>query len=299
MALIPDLVSKDKLLVANTLQDTTHIIGNVVGLMVAGVIVNIRYVGAIGGFYIDAASFFISAVFIGMIVPKRLAVELDEDVKETKEVFVKSIRRSFFHEIKEGIGHLVKYSNMRFVIAVFSLLMAGVGTVSCVIIVFVQSSFGNATRDLGFLGVFLVGGLFLGTILYGKFGQKIRKRKIILWSFVAAGIAIILFTLFVSRSPHVIVAGFLTGLIGVAVSPIMVSTNTLTQETVPPEVRGRIFSSLEVVIHLAFLVFMFLAAYMAKYVDRFWILVMTGVIFSLSGLGGIFIDNRPKRAITS
>ena len=299
MALIPDLVSKDKLLVANTLQDTTHMIGNVIGLMVAGVIVNIKYVGAIGGFYIDAASFFVSAFLIGMIVQKRLPVELDEDVKETKEVFGKAIRRSFFHEIKEGVGYLIKYSNMRFVIAVFALLMAGIGTISCVIIVFVQDAFGTATRDIGFLGVFLVAGLFLGTVLYGRFGQKIRKRKMVLWSFVAAGISIILFTLLVGKYPLIIVAGIAAGMIGAAVSPIMVSTNTLTQETIPPEARGRIFSSLEVVIHLAFLVFMFLAAYMAKYVDRFWILVMTGAVFSISGLGGILIDNKRQRAAIS
>ncbi len=299
MSLIPDLVSKDKLLVANTLQDTTHMIGNVIGLMVAGIIVNIKHIGAIGGFYMDAASFFVSAFLIGMIAQRGFAVELDEDIKETKEVFGKAIRRSFFNEIKEGVGYLIKYSNMRFVIAVFSLLMAGVGTVSCVIIVFVQDAFGTATRDLGFLGVFLVGGLFLGTILYGRFGQKIHKRKMILWSFVAAGISIILFTFFVNKYPGILVAGLLAGIIGAAVSPIMVSTNTLTQETIPPEARGRIFSSLEVVIHLAFLVFMFLAAYLAKYVDRFWILIMTGVIFSLSGLGGVFIDDRRQRATYS
>ena len=63
MALIPELVPKDKLLVANTLNDTTHMIGNVVGLVVAGIIVNIAFIGAIGGFYIDSATFFISASF--------------------------------------------------------------------------------------------------------------------------------------------------------------------------------------------------------------------------------------------
>src|SRR3989338_2377249 len=72
MAIIPDLVTKDKLLVANTLQDTTHMIGNVVGLVVAGVIVNMQYVGAIGGFYIDSATFFISAAFITMIAYEKI-----------------------------------------------------------------------------------------------------------------------------------------------------------------------------------------------------------------------------------
>ena len=60
------------------------------------------------------------------------------------------------------------------------------------------------------------------------------------------------------------------GFLGVSISPIMACTNTLIHETIPEDVRGRIFSSIEAVIHLAFLAFMFLAAYAAKYVDRFW-----------------------------
>ncbi len=292
MALIPELVPKDKLLMANSLQDTTHMIGNVTGLVVAGVIVNIRHIGAIGGFYIDAATFFASAALIGMIVRKDFAGHINEDLKVTREALGTSIRRSVFSDMKEGVGYLIKYSNMRFVMLVFFLLMAGLGAVSCVIIVFIQDAFGTATRDLGFLGMFLVAGLFLGSLLYARAGQRFHKKKAILASFIATGIAIILFAVFVSKFPNLAVAGCLAALIGAAVSPIMITTNTLTHETIPPEIRGRIFSSLEAVIHLAFLVFMFIAAIAAKYIDRFWILVAAGVVFFLSGLWGI---TRAKR----
>src|SRR3989338_1585080 len=81
MAIIPDLVSKDKLLIANTLSDTTHMIGNVVGLVAAGVIVNMRKIGAIGGFYIDALTFFISAGLIAMIVQKEFARGVKSDLE--------------------------------------------------------------------------------------------------------------------------------------------------------------------------------------------------------------------------
>jgi len=294
MAIIPDMVSKDKLLVANTLQDTTHMIGNVVGLVAAGVIVNIRQIGAIGGFYIDAGSFFVSACLIAMIAEKQAARGLNEDIQITKEAIGHSLRKSIFAEIKEGIGYIVRYSNMRFVVSVFFLLMAGIGAISCVIIVFIQSAFGTATRDLGFLGMFLAAGLFLGTVFYGRFGQAIDKRRMILLSFLLSGVAIILFAVFVDRFPNILVAGILSALIGMCVSPIMVSTNTLTHETIPHEARGRIFSSLEAVIHLAFLIFMFLAAAAARYVERSWILVITGVIFAGAGLAGILMSTRTR-----
>jgi MFS family permease len=218
-----------------------------------------------------------------------------EDLIETTKALESSFRRSILREIKEGLKILVEYSNMRFIVAVFFLLMAGIGAVSCVIIVFIQDAFGTSTRDLGFLGMFLVGGLFLGTMLYGKFGQRIPKRRIVYLSFILSGLFVMLFTFFVDRFPNILVAGALSGLLGVAVSPMMSSTNTLTHETIPEEVRGRIFSSLEAVIHLAFLVFMFVAAFAARYIDRFWILIAVGVLFSAGGITGMALGMR-KRA---
>jgi len=82
----------------------------------------------------------------------------------------------------------------------------------------------------------------------------------------------------------------------VMVSPIMVSMNTLIHETIPEDARGRIFSSLEGVIHLAFLVFMFVAAYAAKFTGRFWILIAVGTIFTLCGIVGMSL--KPKSALT-
>lgn len=298
MAIIPDLVSKDKLLVANTLSDTTHIIGNVVGLVAAGVIVNIRHIGAIGGLYIDSLTFFISAGLIAMIVQKEFVKGVRADLITTKKAFQNSIRRSFFREIKEALKYLAAHSDMRFIVCALFFFMAGLGAISCVVITFVQDAFGTATRDLGFLGMFLVGGLFLGALIYGRFGQTARKRIAIMTSFIVSGAALVLFTFFVRHHPNIFVAGILSSLLGVAVSPIMSSANTLTHETIPEEARGRVFASLEAVIHLGFLIFMFLAAYSAKYIDRFWILVATGALLSICGIFGILLEGKEKPIYT-
>lgn len=296
MALIPDIVSKEKLLIANSLNDTTHLAGNVIGLVVAGIIVNISYIGAIGGFYIDAATFFISAILIAMIVQREFVKRVKDDLKITKEALEQSIRRSFLNEIREGLEYLIKHREMRFVAAILFILMAGIGTISCVIIVFIQNAFGTATRDLGFIGMFLVGGLLAGTLIYGRFGQKLGKVLAVLLSFTMTGIFIILFTAFVRTYPNLLIAAVFSALLGISASPIMITTNTLTQEVIPEAMRGRIFSSLEVVIHLAFLIFMFIAAYAANIIDRFWILIGVGTVFSLTGMAGMVALR--KRAVT-
>jgi MFS family permease len=96
--------------------------------------------------------------------------------------------------------------------------------------------------------------------------------------------------------PNLLTAGLMAGLLGAAVSPIAASANTMTHEVIPEEARGRIFSSLEVVIHLAFLLFMFLAAYATNYVGRAWILVLAGAILSACGLAGL-ISGRKRKII--
>ena len=294
MAIIPDIVPRDKLLMANTLQDTTHMIGNVVGLMVAGFIVNIRYVGAIGGFYIDSATFFVSASLIALIALRVNGAghHAREDLAVTKEALEASLKRSVLREMRQGLGYIAGHPDMRFIVSVFFLLLAGIGAISCIIIVFIQEAFGTSTRHLGFFGTYLVCGLFAGTLFYGRLGQKLRKKMMICASFTASGIFITLFTVIVGRYPNVYMAGILSALIGGALSPMMVSLNTMTHETIPEAIRGRIFSSLEAVIHLAFLIFMFVAAYAARYIGRFWILMAVGTLFTLCGIAGIFSEKR-------
>ncbi|MCX5679525.1 MAG: MFS transporter [Candidatus Omnitrophica bacterium] len=294
MAIIPDLVPKENLLVANTLSGTTYMIGNVVGLIVAGIIVNTQSIGAIGGFYIDSMTFFVSALLIAMIAHVRSVKEVSQNIITTTEAISSSLRRSIAKDIIEGLKTIWRYGDMRFIVSVFFILMTGLGAVSCVIIVFVQHAFGTSTRDLGFLGTFLVTGLFIGTMLYGKFGQGVPKRKVVFYSFIASGIFITVFALVVEKHPNLLTAGVISALLGAAASPIMISANTLTHEAIPEELRGRIFSSLEVVIHLGFMVAMFLAAYAAKYIGRLWVIMIAGAVFYLCGAVGLAVEAKNK-----
>ena len=114
------------------------------------------------------------AALIAMIAHKGFAGHVKEDLVVTGRAIEDSFRRTIFSEIKEGLAFIAKYRDMRFVVYVFFLLMAGLGAISCVIIVFIQHAFGTSTRDLGFLGMFLVGGLFFGAVVYVRSKSHLR-----------------------------------------------------------------------------------------------------------------------------
>jgi len=285
MAIIPDVVPRHMLLIANTLSDTTRMITAFVALGIAGLIVD--KIGAINSLYINSASYFLSALFISNMVAKDIIIGFKDDILKAKEALKDAIRKSVWTQIMEGIHFISEHKDMKFVVRVFFLLMAGLGAISCVIIVFIQEAFGSATKDLSLLTMLLGLGCFVGAVIYGRFGQHIKKDRMILLSLFLTGVFIIIFALSARFTPHFLTSGIVMFLIGIAVGPVIVSLNTMVHESIPQETRGRTFSSLEVVIHLAFLIFMFAAAFFAEKVGKIWVLAFCGIFFSLWGVAGL------------
>jgi MFS family permease len=291
MAILPDIVSTDKLLIANSLSSTTRMIAAILSLPLAGFIV--RWVGAKGGFYIDALSFFLSAFMTWMIrLEKNGAHKYKDDLIITKEALGQSIRRSVFKEVVEGLRYLISSREVMLVTAMSFLLMSGVGAVSVVVVVFIQESLKSVTMDLGLLGMSLGAGLFLGSVIYGRFGEMLPKFKVIFFGFTMGGILVVLFSLIIKTSGSLALALVLAAVLGLVSSPIVVSSNTMLHEIMPNKIRGRIFSSLEVIIHIAFLVFMLLTSFLAEFISKASILVFSGIFFAVCGAGGMVITKK-------
>lgn len=288
MSIIPDIVSQDKLLAANSLASVTGMIASVVGFGAGGILV--AMLGVEGGFYLDSASYLISALFLVFIAT-------NGGIKVLSKPGMAKIRKSVFKEFKEGIGYLLSHRESKFVTAIFFLLMAGVGSVYVVIIVFIQETLKSATRDLGLILMLIGAGLFAGALTYGRFGGKLSRVSVIFWQLMFSGVALGLFSISLKLYPSFSAAATLGFILGVVVSPILVSANTLLQEVVRDDMRGRIFSSLEMASHLAFLIFMFATALSAEYIDRGWILLGIAFLFSFCGLIGTIAYNRRRRVI--
>jgi hypothetical protein len=61
---------------------------------------------------------------------------------------------------------------------------------------------------------------------------------------------------------------------------------------VDENMRGRIFSSLGIVMNLGLLVFMFVTSSLAELVGKFWILLLSAVVFAIFGVLGLALDYR-------
>ncbi len=285
MAFIPSIVSREKLMVANALSNTTRMIATILGFAVAGFLVSL--IGHMWGFYLDGISYMVSAGLIAVITPKKEFKNMKEELEITGEIIESSLRKNVWIEIADGFRQMLHKNKMRLVTSIMFLIMGGAGSIFCILIVFIQEAFGTVTEALGMFGVFLGIGLFVGTVMFGKIGQRWSQVKTMFLCIILCGVFISLFSIYSVGDPIFIISGALISLLGISVAPVFTCAQTLIHTLVPDEVRGRIFSSMEAVMHFAFLVMMFLTAILAKYVSNLAILLTCAGIFSFLGLIGI------------
>ncbi len=118
--------------------------------------------------------------------------------------------------------------------------------------------------------IFLV---FTITLLYGQFGERIGREIVILGgSFIAGGCALLL-----GGGKSFLILSLTIGIIGFVASPIVTAAYTLIQEMTPDRIRGRVFSALEVVINVSFLLFICLGGILAAKFPIENIFYFTGV----------------------
>ncbi len=279
LSIIPDIVHKDKLLLANSLSSTTMMIATIVSFGFSGIIV--ASFGPQAGFYIDSVSYFISAGLVFFV-----AVKLKENIEFSKASvkFAGVSKKTVVGDIKEGLVYLKGHKDIKMVANTMFLLMAGVGSIYIVIIVFIQEALRSSTQHLGLLVMFLGIGLFLGSVAYGKFGSVFSKKKVINFGLFTTGLIIVIFTICLKLIPSFFIAGLLSIILGIFSAPIIVSSNTLLHEVMHDEMRGRIFSSLEIIMHAGFLLFMILASFSAEKIGGDWVLITIGALFSIIGL---------------
>ncbi|MCM8796733.1 MAG: MFS transporter [Candidatus Omnitrophica bacterium] len=287
LSIVPEIVGNQELLIANSLVNTTGMIAAILGFGISGLIV--EWLGSKAGFYLDSLSFILSGMCIFFISKKATS---KVNFKKVKREIVAVLRKSVSQELKDGILYFVKNKSIRFAAGIIFILWSALGAVYTVIIVFVQKTLHSATKDLGFLIIFLGAGLFLGSLIYGRFGQRISRYKMIFISLVASGGMLVVFALGIQRYPHFNFAALLSFFIGIAVSPIMIASNTIIHNVSDSNMLGKIFSSLEIVMHLGFLLCMLLSSFLADRVSSFSILIFIGGLFAVIGILNLLVNNK-------
>lgn len=245
-ALVPDLVEHNELVQANSLIITLARLATFIGMVGGGYLVH--WVGWQIGFYIDASTHFIA----GILVLGMGARVFFEPVKKLEFSLFRELKKSlnlFLLDLKELGILLVKDRIVVFVmLSVF--VLPFVAAVSYTVLIFlVQQEFGMGTMGVGWLGGVIGIGMLIGGLLMGFLGKNVNRGKLIICSMAVLAVFFLIGSVFV----NVIFLYIVSVIAGIVFSIIGISQDTILQEDVLTEVRGRIFATKEFIINVTFI----------------------------------------------
>ncbi len=283
MAIIPSIIKDPKhIFTANSLISTTATVAAMLGFGIGGIIV--EKLGAKGGFLIDSFTFFISSLLLLSIIrPKTSKFSTKDIIDLSKDVL--SQEKSLLKEIKEGTKYIFSHQGTLFSLRSLSVLFSCIGALYVTFIVFIQNTLGSATKDLGFLVVWMGVGILAGSMIYGRIAHKFSLYKTINTMLTTSSLFLLGFVLALKEFPQPVLANTMGLVLGSSIAPIIVAANSLIHNKSQDKLWGRIFSAQEVVIHFFFIAFMFLSSLAAKIFSSFTIIVFIGIIIFSSSLG--------------
>lgn len=288
MAVIPSLVEKENFFMANSLVSVTATIAAVLGFGFGGMIV--EKWGVEQAFVINAVTFLISGILISLMRMQEKAKFDPKDIIELGKNAIIKVKNSFIFETREGLKYILSSKETRYAAKVQFILFALIGSLYTVFIVFIQETLSTGTFALGWLAVGAGAGLFIGSLFYGKIGANISIPKTINLSLFSSSLYLITFVTLLKLYPYKLFAFISCFILGLVASPVVIAVNTLIHNESENKFWGRIFSSLEIIIHIAFIIFMFIASYLAEKFNPFTIIIAISIITMI--LSSVFLREK-------
>lgn len=245
-SLIPVLVKKEELLVANALNSQTIHLTKIVGPASAGFLIS-----AFGEklcFFLDSATFAVSAALLFSIHASRPAKESAAGLAAA------------FQDLREGVRFIWTHAALRFVLFAGAAAIFALGAFNALVAIFVRDILHSESRLFGGLVSVIGVGTILGAMAIGKFAQKASRVHLVTMGI--AGLSFGVAMLASSRSGTVALGTSL--FLGFATAGVLIPLQSFAQEETPRELLGRVNSSSISLITLAQMIGVALAGRLAE-----------------------------------
>lgn len=285
-ALIPIVVAKRKLLLANSLDLTFTRLATVLGMAIGGFL--IRWTGWRLGFFINALTHFTAgSLVLGMKIPSPQNLRNPRSLKE--DILLGF--RDFSHKIKELISYLFREEIILFVI--FSIfILAAIASFSYAVLVFlIQQVLKLGTAGVGTFAGILAIGMISGSFLMSLLKPSVNKKVLIVYSLIPFSLLFFLGS-FLIKIWFMVLVGIIAGIL---FSVITVCQNTILHEEVPEYIRGRIFATKEFFNNLAFILTVIPIGLLADLTSYRTMLIFSGFFLLLISLLGILYLKKWKK----
>ncbi len=300
LAIIPNLVGQEKVLGANSFMNIVGRLATFAGMVLGGLIVDWAGWERLGirpawtaGFYLDAFTYFVSVVSL-LFIFRRLAVNrnVSPEGKPEVKLFIREQSR-MVESVKELFAVVAREPAVLFVYFSIILMVILGAAVVVLYVPIIQSSrelggVGLGTRGVGYVAAIGSVGLLLSSLLYGALGHRMKKHKVVLVCFLVMGLVVAGLAAsktFTPVAPLIFIAGL-------ALSPVYIGMDTLLHEAVAEEVRGRIFSTRDWLLHLLFALAALLIGQLTNFFSSRRLLFGFGMLVVLACVVGFFLTRK-------
>jgi len=286
VAILPRIVRRDDLLVANSALWTGETLADVIGYPLAGIFVAFLGPAIALAFWIDAATYAASAVLIASIaVPAvnraRTASAEQESATEPSGVLA---------EMREGLRFLrsdpVLFANT--IQAAFA--QFAIGSLTALMPTFLKEVLGphtNVDPEAGyaFLETAIGAGNLLGGFAIGLIGMRIAKGRAITLGYFLWGVSMVAFAL---SGSFLVDIGILFGA-GIANMIFVIPSQTLFQERTPPDLMGRVVGFRFSLVFGSMTLAMAVGGILGQAFGVAPVLGVFGLVTALAGIAGVFV----------
>lgn len=233
-SIIPTIVEERHLLTANSLIASSALLSVLAGTAIGGIVFD--FMGFRLSLYFDAITFLFSAGMLWML-----------KIKECKRPHLHGFN-SVITDIKVGMKSI--YHDERLIILIFFGSIFWFAGISFYVMIsdFAHSIWGiTSVTPLGLFFSFLGGGLMIGAIFVGKYGDRIKRNLLYTITFFVLALGI----MSVSLVQSYIAASGIVFFVGIAGGAFLAPISADIQRIVPDELRGRTFAIKEIFINAA------------------------------------------------
>jgi len=222
-ALLPLIVEKPSLLLANSAFTATFQVDNILGPALAGFAIYLLGTGV--PLLVDSISFFVLVMALLLIRGSDWRTDSPR-------------RGGWYSEFKVGLEFFRQRSELVWLAVIISVINFGLAAFwNLYILVFARDVLLAGSAGWGLLGLTSALGILLGSVLIGRRTRIQRRRLLIVLSLLSTGLGLVVFS-FTRDLPSSLLAILVVGF-AIPFSDIVIVTHY--QEIVPREMMGRVF----------------------------------------------------------
>jgi MFS family permease len=293
-AIIPNLVTKKRILNANSVVNFVSRGATFLGMLAGGFIVDWqiwpRIFGIAGwtaAFIIDAITFAASAVLL-YIMQVRLP-GLPKAVEHLKpKGFFMLLRGGLikmWYELAHAVKMIIRVRNLGFAMATIVLMVIAGSVIYILVIPTVQQEMAWGTSGVGYLAAIGAIGLLLGAYLMGIFGHHFDLKVLMLVCFILVGGSLVVFPVLNSFFLFAVVCL----ICGTAISPVFIGQDTLIHRDADEFMRGRIFSLRDWILNGLFALGAVVIGLLTAVIGKNYVFIFSGISVALLAVLGWLI----------